>query len=446
MQPEVAKTPVAPSLLKWLRQRQRLIMQGVVTLGWIILFASTLGLREANLDDVNFQRIVNEGKVTQYMAEWGPAQGRYYGPFVFAPIWALDSLHNSWLFQLARLGLVATSLILLARFIRRLGGSPDLTYLWLLLWIGCIQIPPTFYGLLSYPQLSCGLIFVLWAALYFIDESENPEKQISWKSGFLFFIALQFNEAFLAFGALFFALWLRQHYGGKKRASPRMLIQIGAAAVLYLAIYGSYRFIHRHQIAYEGVAAGTSLRGILTYITRYTASSLPGFELVIDRNPSHSPVRPLHDIEMLVVSADHRFWLGLWAVIVGSATAWCLATLQWRRSLREAAWLSVLFGASGLLFLAVPSVSAKYQTFAYFRSYPHAYNFIWVHFMWASVVFIVAGFLVTHCATPTKRALFSATIGIAVGAICLSTQISNQITIQEIRETVNTALALPRPK
>ena len=417
-----------------LHVRQRWVVWALVGIGWLLLFSDTLTIREANLDDVQFQRVVNDGQMWNYITMWGPAQGRYYGVFAFSPIWLLDSLRSPWLYQIVRLGLVATSLWFLGILLMRVTHSPELNLLWWLLWIGCLQIPPVFYALLSYPQMNCGLIFVLLAALSFWRALESPNAVVPWISGMLYFIGLQFNEAFLAFTFLFlFLKWQQSNRPGFVR-SWRVVVPIGSAVILYLCIYSIYRCLYRNSIHYEGTQTGSNIQGALLYMIRYGASSLPGFELVIDRDPAHSAFRSLHEIIQRLSTVD--FLRIPWALAVGAAASWLGYTAQWTRSFRQSAVLCSGLGITGLLFLSVPAVSAKYQVFAYHRLYPHAYNFILVHFMWASIAVAVFGIMTLFRSSAKNRKVIAIGFGFVIGTICLIAQTTNRLALDEIRQTV----------
>lgn len=406
----------------------------LVATGWCILFFTTLDVREANLDDVAFQQIVNNGTIWQYIRDWGPIQGRHYGIFAFGPIWALDSLSNPVAFQLARLGLVALSLTVVSRLVARLAQTAWVTPLWWLLWIGCLQIPPTFYGLLSYPQMHVGLIFVLAGAILYLRSIEEANVWTAWCSAGLFFLGLQFNEAFLAFGFLYLALWYLRSGRASEKPMITWLLPVAAAWFSYLAIYFWYRATHHAPVAYEGTRAGGDMAGIVQYVLRYSASSLPGFELVIDRDLTHSALRSTSDIlhRLQTMKSLDVAWAA--AIAIGAATAVYFA--RWNRTFNDAWRAALILALTGIFFLSMPAVSAKYQVFAYRRLYPHAYNFITVHFAWAAVAVLLCAAAQSLRDRARGLAALSIAAGISVGAICLVSQITNRLALEEIRAVV----------
>lgn len=411
----------------------------LVAVGWIMLFAETLPIREANLDDVNFQRLTTTGRMRDYVATWRHAQGRYYGAVALAPIWLLDSIDSPWLFQAARLGLVAAALWALGKLAGEVTGSAELTRLWWLLWIGCLQIPPTFYGLLSYPQLQCGLILVLLAALVFWHHLEANARggATAWGAGLLFFAGLQFNESFLAFTLLFPALLWWRRRGRPQPAWIGPLAPMAFATATYLVIYLSYRLAHP-AVAYEGTRGGFSPGSALLYVIRYSASSLPGFELLIDRNPAHPALATSAEIGHRLATLE--MWRIPWAVAIGASSAWLLGrTERWALSRRESTFVALGFAAIGLLFLSLPAVSDKYQGFAHRRFYPHAYNFIFVSCLWLAAAIASLGLATsTPLNSPARRNLALA-LGLLFGFACLVAQITNPLALAEIKATVSAA-------
>lgn len=412
----------------------------LIACGWILLFAETLSVREANLDDVNFQRITTAGDMWDYIVTWGPIQGRFYGMAAFGPIWLLDSIANPWMFQLARLGLVVAALWLLGRLAVKVTGSAELNRLWWLLWIGCLQIPPTFYGLLSYPELQCGLIFVLLAAHAFWNhlEAGGASRRQPWMAGLLFLAGLQFHESFLAFSLLFTALSWWHERRQTRLAWIAPLAPIAAATAIYLGVYFAYRAAFATNSYYEGTRAGFAPEGALLYILRYGASSLPGFELLIDRDPTHPALAAAAEIGRRV--GMFQLWRLPWPVVVGAASAWMLSRAdRWTLSRRDTTLLALGFAAVGLLFLSMPAVSDKYQSFAYRRFYPHAYNFITISFLWLAVAVGSLGLASSAPVGSRSRCGIAGCLGLLFGLACLAAQITNPLALAEIKAMVSAA-------
>src|SRR5258707_521925 len=74
----------------------------IVAVGWLRFFMATLTIREANRDDLVFQRAFDAGAryMWHYIVSWGPLQARHYGIFAFLPIWGQDLITNQWLYQI----------------------------------------------------------------------------------------------------------------------------------------------------------------------------------------------------------------------------------------------------------------------------------------------------------------------------------------------------------
>jgi hypothetical protein len=369
----------------------------------------------------------------EFIHSWAAGEGRFYGVFGLGPIWVLDLIRNPWLFNAARLGLDATALWLFGRLVLSVTRSADLVLLWALIWIGCLQIPPTFYGLLSYPQMSCGLIFILLASLEFWRSVASRPEACPWTAGILFFLGVLFNEAFGVFVLLFPTLLAWRSAQGVPRASWRTLVPTTLAAVLYLAVYFGYRVTHVHPI-YGGTQIGFDLRGAAEYLFRYGASSLPAFELVIDRNVHHPAFASVREVAARLSGAN--LWRVPWALAVGAGCARILANVRWPWPGRRTAAFAVAASMAGILFLGVPMVSIKYQIFAHLRQYPHAYNFVAVDFFWLSASAACLGLVSALAPGSASRKSAACGLGLAFAAICMTAQITNPIALDEIRVIV----------
>ncbi len=425
--------PPSPSLARY----RVLGLWLLVVIGWTLLYRDTFAIREANLDDVAFHREITRGNLEHYISDWGHQQGRYYGVFVFTPIWLLEVINPQWLFQLLRLGLVAVPLWLIGRLATKLTRSPEAEQLWWLLWIGLLQIPPTFYMLLSYPQMHCGLTLVLLAGHSFWRTLEplergGPAPGLPWRTGLLFFAGLQFHEAFLVLGALFVGLWFWAVPAAARRGAVTLLLPVGLGAVLYLAIYFSYYFSQRPT--YEGTQAGASVTGLLVYLARYTASSLPGFELLIDRDPSHPALVAGAEVTRRLAAFD--LWRLPWVLAVGAMTAWSLSVTKWALPRWRSVQLVVGSALLGLLFLVPAGVSQKYQVFAYRRLYPHAYNLVTVHFGLLAAVLTCLGLAAAWPPNSTTKRAFALSVGVACTILCLVSQATNQLALEQIRRII----------
>jgi hypothetical protein len=214
-----------------------------------------------------------------------------------------------------------------------------------------------------------------------------------------------------------------------------MLTPTLLAGLLYAGIFFTYRMLHPAG-SYEGTRAGTHLIDALNYIVRYGASSLPGFELLINRDPAHPALAGYTEI------AHRLSTLNVlripWAIAIGAASAWMLArTGQWALCWRDTLLLSLAIAALGLLFLTPPAVSAKYQVYAHRRLYPHAYNFIMVHFLWLAVTVAGLGAMAALPARSIARRGAAGMLGLAFGLICLTAQITNPLALQQIKATVS---------
>ena len=398
------------------------------------LYFDTLDIREANLDDVDYHRAASDGRRLATVQHFNTSQARYYGLLSFIPFWIQDSIGPRWLFQLVRLGLVAVSLGVLGRLATRITGSPELAPLWSLLWIVALQIPPTFYGLLSYPAMHCGFILVLLALHRFLADLHDPApKTISWGAGLLFLASLNFSEAFLGFAPAFPLLWWWTIPAGRRKAAWRSLSPIGAALMVYLGVYLSYRTLH--PPSYEGTVAGTNVRNMLLYLFRYSTSSLPGFELVIDRDSAHPALAGWPEIiRRLGTFNPARL---PWVLSAGIVAAWALVQSRFTLPRRQAILLAAGLLAIGLLYLGLPAVSAKYQDFAYRRLYPHVYNFIFVHFLWLALAVLGLNLIARHPPGTTRRLICAGLLAFGVMTAGFLSQVTNPLVLQQIRQAVS---------
>jgi hypothetical protein len=414
-------------------RRTVLVVAALLAAGWALLFRDTLDLPQANLDDVSYHRAAVAGRLFDFLHTGFANQGRYYGAVVYLPHALLESLPNPWLYQAVRLGLVALSLGLLGRLVVRITRAPDLVLAWLLVWIAVLQIPPTFYGLLSYPAFHCGLALMALALTRFwsaLTESSSPA--VSWSAGLLFFLGLQFSEAFIVFALPFLLLVVVRVPLSQPRGVLRLLLPVATAIAAYACIYVAFRVLHR--TAYEGTAAGGSLAHAFVYLVRYSASSLPAFELFIDRDAAHSAF--INGAEALQRLQALDPWRVPWVVGAGVATAWLVRRTNWSPDRGRAPVLATGAFLTGLAFLALPGISAKYQVYAYRRAYPHVYNFIFVHFLWLAVVLLVFGLAARMPRDSAPRLALAVATGVLVVASGLVAQATNPLALEQIRGIV----------
>jgi len=425
-------TPVAPATSA-LSRRAVLVVCALLAVGWALLFCDTLDLPLANLDDVSYHRAAVAGRLFEFLHAGFANQGRYYGAFVFAPTALLEALPNPWLHQLARLRHGALSLGLLGRLAQRRHRAADRVQAGLRVWFGVLQIPPTFYGLLSYPAFHCGLALIALALTRFWSALTAPAApQVSWSAGLLFFLGLQFNEAFLVFALPFLLLVLARIPLAQLRNGLRLLLPVVVASAAYLGVYSVFRVLH--PTAYEGSAAGGDLAGGLRYLARYGAASLPGFELFIDRDAAHPAF-------IGGAAAWQRLgtlnpWRVPWIAGAGVATAWLVLRTAWSPGRWRAAALAAGVFCTGLAFLALPGLSAKYQVYAYRRAYPHAYNFIFVHLLWLAVVILLFGLAARAPRGSARRVATAVAAGLLVVAGGLVAQATNPLALAQIRAIV----------
>ena len=416
-----------------LSRRTVLVVSSLLAIGWALLFFDTLDLPLANLDDVSYHRAAVASQLFDFLYTGFASQGRYYGVFVFLPTALLETLSNPWLYQIVRLGLVALSLGLLGRLALRLTGAPDLVLAWLLVWIAVLQIPPTFYGLLSYPAFHCGLALIVlsltrfWSAL-----TEPASPAVSWSAGLLFLLGLQFSEAFVVFALPFLLAVLGRIPLSQPRSALRLLLPVITAGAAYLCVYVGFRVLH--PTVYDGTAAGGSLAQGLLYLFRYSASSLPAFELFIDRDAAHPAF--IGGPAALGRLVTLNPWRVPWIVGAGAVTAWLVLRTTWSPTPWRAPALAAGAFCTGLAFLALPGVSAKYQVYAYQRAYPHVYNFIFVHFLWLAVVILLFGFTARAPQGSARRVALAVAAGLLVAVSGLVALATNPLALAQIRDIV----------
>jgi hypothetical protein len=266
-----------------------------------------------------------------------------------------------------------------------------------------------------------------WSAL-----TEPAAPATSWSAGLLFFLGLQFSEAFLIFVLPCLLLVLGSVPLSQPRQGLRLLLPVVTATAAYAGIYMAFRIFH--PSAYDGTAAGGSLPQALVYLIRYAASSLPAFELFIDRDAAHPAF--ISGAEALRRLSTLNPWRVPWIVGAGAIAAWLVLRTTWSPSRWRAPALATGAFLTGLAFLALPGVSAKYQVYAYRRAYPHVYNFTFVHFLWLAVVITLFGLAARQPLGSVRRVTLAAATGLLVVTSGLVAQATNPLALEQIRVIV----------
>jgi hypothetical protein len=348
---------------------------------WALVFVvhfslETSAIRHANSDDVIYDAIAREHTVWSWGLTGAQEQGRFYWPLALGVIAAFFSLDNNLLLACARVLLVLSNVAIVSLLVARLFRNDHLGIGVGIIQLLLLQVPLTFYGILSSPQVGIG--FLLTGVVLYWLLGQNRSTGAALLTGSLALAACCLNECFVP------VLLLSAAIGTVFSERRRMAAAVLLAIVLYLVAYLTFRYLH--PTAYEGVQLSFSLAGWLRAATRYTLSTIPGVELLLNRHG-------FHEGPLLKSSAE------VWQIVRSTrvvSIAWILAGVVllvriWGRSTpatsarNHVAFLALLF-AIGFCFVLPMIMTSKYQIWSSQRQYPYLYSLYFWYFACAGLV------------------------------------------------------------
>ena len=396
----------------------------------------TWEVRFGNIDDVDYFTVFRSGTLLSYIEATARSEGRFFQFWYQGFIELLNHIRSHFWFGLHRTVLVGGEFALGAWLLARLSGDNRLGWLFWVLGLGTLQIPPGFYPLLSYPPIGFGFIALLTAALAYDHALVDDQPRLSYAAAACFVASLLLHDIFVTFAPLFPLILLARH-PRRFRENLSTLTPLAVGFAAYLVIYFGYRWLRAAEHTYEGTAFSFDLVAWAMTWLRYTLSVAPGFELWFLRDLS--PPAPL--LREWTSAAE---FVGRELSFSGVAKAALLVvSVGWliREPLPPTARrrvVALLAGACVLAALAcVPiALTPKYHFWARHRQMPYVYSFFTVYFGWVAAG---AGLLALR-GEAIQRPLLNWKLGTALIAIfyaALCAQITNPAVLRHLHEKYN---------
>lgn len=420
---------------------------GLLLLIWFQL--DTWPVRFANVDDLETYRITQAGQIVDYIGVMARTQSRFYQLWNLGLIDLFNRIASPYWFGVVRTLLLGTEFALGGWLLARLCGAARYGWLFWVVGLGSLQIPPGFYPVLSYPSIAFGFIALLTAALAFDLGLMEEKPALLSGAAVCFFASMLFHEVFAIYALVFPLIWLlrrRQQF----RAPLPALVPLGIAFVFYLTIYFYYRWLTVADHTYDGTTPSFVFWPALQAWIRYTFSVVPGFELWIVRAhdqlgaPLFRSFDSAAEIVRREVSTAVFFKTALVTICAG------LLLHKPHRSLTGRVTLKLAAAASLPAVLAcVPiALSVKYQEWALLRQMPYAYSFFTSFFAAAA---ICALFISGAGSRPGRRhAIVQVVAMVAIAYAVLCAQITNPMVLSGLANDYNApaaqaAAASPQP-
>ncbi len=250
----------------------------------------TWEVRFGNIDDVDYFTVFRSGTLLSYIDATARSEGRFFQFWFQGFTELLNHIRSNFWFGLHRTVLVGGEFALGAWLLARLSGDNRLGWLFWVLGLGTLQIPPGFYPLLSYPPIGFGFIALLTAALAYDHALVDDQPRLRYAAAACFVASLLLHDIFVTFAPLF-PLILLARRPRCFRENLSTLTPLAAGFAAYLVIYFGYRRLTAAEHTYEGTAFSFDLAAWVMTWLRYTLSVAPGFELWFLRDLS--PPAPL---------------------------------------------------------------------------------------------------------------------------------------------------------
>lgn len=412
-----------------------------VALGAGLLFLGcfqmeTWEVRFGNIDDVDYFNVFRSGTLLSYIDATARSEGRFFQFWFQGFTELLNHIRSHFWFGIHRTLLVGGQFALGAWLLARLSGDKRLGWLFWVLGLGTLQIPPGFYPLLSYPPIGFGFIALLTAALAYDHALVDDQPRLRYAAAACFVVSLLLHDIFVTFAPLF-PLILLARRPRRFREDLSTLTPLAVGLVAYLVIYFCYRWLTAAEHTYEGTALSFDLvAGVMTWL-RYTLSVAPGFELwfLRDLNPPAPLLREWTSAAELV-SSEFSFNGVAKAALLVVSVGWLIRGPLSPTSRHRV--VALIAGACVLAaFACVPiALTPKYHYWARHRELPYVYSFFTVYFGWAAAaagLFALRGYGSRHPLLDWK--IGTAFVGIFYAAFCA--QITNPAVLRHLHAKYN---------
>ncbi len=369
--------------LKSLPIRVRLLVGLAFAFTVFHFVVTTQSVRLANSDDTVCQQIASAGEIVRYFTDASQSQGRfYYATPLYQVPWLLYSIESPVGFAMARATLFFVAVVLLGCWLAQLTHSAAWAMLYGLVAVAALHLPPQFYPVLSYPNISLGFIALLGAMLAQANYARDGSFVAGLASGACFLAACLLCEVFIVY-APFVILQAWRDESPRGRLFLRRSLPIVAGVIGYVAVYAL--FASTFKSTYSGTRFSVNISDALLCLWRQTAACVPGFELLAKRTVMGAP-GPFwrQPAEVLHLFRDLPFASLALVVLQVCATAVLLDRIS-RESVAVSRRVLVLAVALVVLPNLPISLTARYQVTAHQRMYPYVYSY----YAYLALVFLV---------------------------------------------------------
>lgn len=336
---------------------------------WIIVymgffFYETLDIRHANSDDIEFDSIVASGHVWEYSSSLAKSQGRFYMPFAFGPINVLYSIKSRVVFSVFRAALLLLEILSFGVIAWRVTRSIHLAFAFMCFGLLLIQIPRTFYGLLSYPQAGVGLVLTALVVAVMLTGRSTESGRIC---GTAAFASCCLNETFIA--PLMIIVLGNVYVKGRNMGQASTGVACGCS--IFVIIYAIFRI--KFGTSYSGTYFSFSMASAIKSILCQIGATAPGFELLINRTGFNGGrfFKTIDQVFSILGNIDFSK-IGLTAV--GCIVLTFLIKKALLPDINVVLSKVILLGLAGVSCVVPMSFSEKYQVWVYQRQYPYVYS------------------------------------------------------------------------
>ncbi|MEN9662542.1 MAG: hypothetical protein RL324_1491 [Verrucomicrobiota bacterium] len=417
-----------------LPRRIWIVLAAVFALGLLHFWIRTTPVRLATTDDVAFQEIADADSSAGWSTQNAISQARFYyaTPMFGYALTRLYEIREPWLFSLLRAGALFFQIGLAGWLWARVVRSPAWGATLAFFILGALQIPRTFYPILSYPIDWIGFCAGLIALHFHQSHLDRPTFWTGVLTGVFFLLACLMHEIFVLLLPAFLLL-SRVHpaSGGthRRRANLAPLVTATSYTALYLL------FSRNFPTTYDGTMFSSDLVLSSKVLVRQLIGILPGFELVVQRLAPYESGPFFRGGADIARTLRDLPWpdLVLGLLEAGTLTGLLLHCARSAPSLIR--WWPWALGF-GVLFNLPIAFSAKHQVFILHREFPYAYAFYAAFFL-ASGFLAVLVWILQQLPRRGRDPVTVALLGLASAVLCLSTLASNHQVLQVLRHKFN---------
>jgi hypothetical protein len=411
-----------------------MVLAAVFALGFLQFWIRTTPVRLATTDDVAFQEIADAETSDGWSTQNAISQARFYyaTPMFGYALTRLYEIREPWRFSLLRAGALFLQIGLAGGLLARVVHSPAWGATLAFFLLGALQVPHTFYPILSYPVdwigFGAGLI-----ALH--CHQSHLARSTFWTgilTGAFFLLACLMHEIFVLLLPAFLLLSrLHPASGGTHRWRANLAPLVTATS--YVALY--LLFLRNFPTTYGGTQFSPDLVLAGKVILRQFIGILPGFELVVRRLDPHTSGPFFRDGADIARTLLGLPWPDLLLGLLEAGTLTGLLLHCARSAPSLIRWWPWALGF-GVLFNLPIAFSAKHQVFILHREFPYAYAF-YASFFLASGFLAVLVWILRQLPRQGRDPVTAGLLGLACTALCLSTLSSNQHVLQVLRQKFN---------